>query len=85
MTSGKIYKIRLQASNSIGNSVYSYTVRYAMVDPIATPAIPTIMQQFTSNSQIGIQWYPVIPVIGQEIGQEVIGYMLYAQEVNKAS
>jgi hypothetical protein len=52
LVTGTIYSFRFRAVNAIGNSEYSDTVRYAVVDPPAAPALPTVMQAQTSTTQI---------------------------------
>ena len=44
LEAGKIYKFRFVATNAIGNSAYSDTVRFAAVDAPTTPNAPTILQ-----------------------------------------
>ncbi len=43
LEAGKIYKFRFVALNAIGNSAYSDTVRYALVDAPDGPNPPTIL------------------------------------------
>jgi hypothetical protein len=85
VVTGTIYRFRFRAVNAIGNSEYSDTVRYAVVDPPAAPALPTVMQAQTSTSQIAFEWAKVVPVAGQETGQTIHGYLAYMMEVNKAA
>lgn len=50
LVSGQIYRFRLQAVNSVGNSDYSDIVDYALVDVPPKPQSPQVMLSFT-NSQ----------------------------------
>ena len=70
LEAGTIYKFRFVAVNAIGNSAYSNTVRYALVDAPAAPDAPTILQSQTSNSQIEFTWARVEPEAGMEEEEE---------------
>jgi hypothetical protein len=50
LETGKIYKVRFGATNVIGNSEVSDIVRFALVDPLAAPGAPALMQEQTSTS-----------------------------------
>lgn len=49
LVSGQIYRFRLQAVNSVGNSDYSDIVDYALVDVPSKPQTPTVMLSFTNS------------------------------------
>jgi hypothetical protein len=82
LTTGLIYKFRFRATNAVGNSEYSDTVRFALVDTPTAPSAPSGLAQQTSESQIGFEWLAIVPVTGQETGQAILGYLAYMMEVN---
>jgi hypothetical protein len=84
LVAGRIYKFRFQAINAIGNSAYSDTVRYALVDPPSAPGTPTVMRALTSTSQLAVEWPKVALTAGQETGQAILGYVAYVMEINEA-
>jgi hypothetical protein len=84
LVSGLIYKFRFRATNAVGTSEFSDTVRYALADPPAAPTAPVFLVALTSEKQIGISWDRVVPTAGQESGQEILGYLVYVLEVNAA-
>ncbi len=49
LVSGKIYKLRFQAINVIGNSEYSDIVTYALADEPGAPGTPTIIPSLTNH------------------------------------
>lgn len=82
LTTGLIYKFKFRAINSIGNSEYSDTARYALVATPTAPSAPTNLVAQTSETQIGFEWAQVALTAGQETGQAILGYQAYMMEVN---
>lgn len=62
-----------RATNIIGTSEDSTTVRYALVDPPVLPTAPTVMYSFSNETQIAVQWAPFSPT---SPGDEIFGYIL---------
>lgn len=56
MISGKVYKFVYRAINSVGNSLDSDVVRFALCDMPAAPTQPSKVKSLSSLSSIYLQW-----------------------------
>lgn len=74
MTSGLIYKFVFRATNTIGESLDSNIVEYALCDVPLAPSAPTVMLSFTSEQAIAVEWDAVTSLQGP--GSDVTGYVL---------
>lgn len=56
LVSGRVYKIKLRASNQIGFSDYSDVVEIAMASAPSKPNPPTKIYDLSSETSITVQW-----------------------------
>ena len=49
LVTGKIYKLVFQAVNSVGNSMNSNVVQYALADVPVAPGVPNIILSLTNE------------------------------------
>jgi hypothetical protein len=62
--SGKIYRFKFSATNSIGEGEASLSVTIALANPAAKPAAPTLDRAMSTKTSLYIRWLAVTPVDG---------------------
>ena len=59
LEAGTVYKLKLRAYNSVGQSKDSDIIQYALVDAPPKPDAPTGLFSLTSDQQVAVQWSAV--------------------------
>ncbi len=56
LVTGRTYRIKIRASNVIGNGPFSDIVEIAMVNPPATPTPPVKIYALSTTNKITVRW-----------------------------
>ena len=83
IVAGTVYEFRWLATNAIGSSATSQTLKVAAIDQLPGPASITKDRTLSSLTSIHIEWQTVTP--GTSPGGEILGYKLLVEDANNGT